>query len=245
MSETWKNFSVKEFNFEGRNATIVFPTPGTENGRLMVKTEYRDAFPEAIELPLLRLGYHLCFIQNDSRWGSDDDLDRKARFVQYVCKEYGLSTKTVPVGMSCGGLLAILFAAKYPGLVSCLYLDAPVLNYMSCPCGFGAGIPLIDGEINGIQELLDTLHMDSVSQLLGYREMPLDKIPVLIQNQIPVVMVAGDSDIDVPYHENGLLLQRAYEQAEVPFAVYIKPECAHHPHGLQDPSKVVSFILEH
>ena len=106
--------------------------------------------------------------------------------------------------------MAIKFAARYPKLVSCLYLDAPVLNYMSCPCGFGEGDPLSD---DGIQEILDALKMKSISQLICYRDMPMDKIPELIKHKLPVVMVAGGSDRVVPYHENGLLLQKAYEES--------------------------------
>lgn len=243
MDYIWNGFPMKQLEFEGREAIIVFPASGSSNGRLMVKTEYWGAFPHAIEIPLLQQGFHLCFIQNNHRWGGDEDLDRKARFVRYVCGKYGLSEKTVPVGMSCGGLMAIKFAAKYPELVSCLYLDAPVLNYMSCPCGFGEGDVLNDGD--GIREILEALNMQSISQLLGYREMPLDKIPVLIKSHIPVVMVAGGSDRVVPYHENGIFLQQAYKQAGMDIEVYIKPECNHHPHGLDDPKNVVHFILNH
>ena len=87
--------------------------------------------------------------------------------------------------------------------------------------------------------------MQSISQLLGYRDMPLDNIPHLVQNQIPFVMVAGGSDPVVPYNENGELLQQAYERAGLDFAVHIKPECAHHPHGLDNPEDVVRFIMEH
>ena len=39
--------------------------------------------------------------------------------------------------MSCGGMHAVYIAAKYPEYVSLLYLDAPVLNLLSCPCGIG------------------------------------------------------------------------------------------------------------
>lgn len=245
MDKIWNGFISKRFEFEGREAIVVFPAAGTANGRLAVKTEYWDAFPNAIEVPLLQQGFHLCFIKNDHRWGAEEDLDRKARFVRWVCKEYGLSERVVPVGMSCGGLMAILFAAKYPQMISCLYLDAPVLNYMSCPCGFGEGKRLREETVNGIQELLDALKMKSISQLICYREMPLDKIPILMNNRLPVVMVAGGSDYVVPYHENGLMLQQAYEQAGLDLAVYMKPECAHHPHGLEDPTEVVAFILKH
>lgn len=240
MEDLWNGFAIRRMEFEGREALVVFPAPGTSNGRLLLKTEYWDAFPNAIEVPLVEQGFHLCFIRNDHRWGGDADLDRKARFVRGICAEYGLSEKVVLVGMSCGGLMAIKFAARYPKLVSCLYLDAPVLNYMSCPCGFGEGDPLSD---DGIQEILDALKMKSISQLICYRDMPMDKIPELIKHKLPVVMVAGGSDRVVPYHENGLQLQKAYEEAGLEFAFFMKPECAHHPHGLEDPRKVVEFIL--
>lgn len=245
MSELWNGFAIKNLEFEGKEAFVVFPEEGTANGKLALKTEYWGAFPEAVELPLLRKGFHLCFIRNDNRWASEDQLERKARFVKYVAKEYGLSEKTVPVGMSCGGLIAVKFAAKYPEFVSCLYIDAPVINYMSCPCGFGSGDALVGEGYDGIREVLDALHMDSVSELLSYREMPLDKIPTLLENKIPVVMVAGGSDPVVPYHENGINVQKAYENSDVPFVFYMKPECAHHPHGLEDPTPVVEFVLKH
>lgn len=243
MSEIWFGFSCEEFEFEGKAATVVFPKVGTGNGRLALKTEYRDAFPEAAEIPLLERGFHICFLQNDNRWGVNADLDRKARFVRFVQERYHLNDRVVPLGMSCGGLIAIKFAAKYPQLVSCLYLDAPVLNYLSCPCGFGKAEALGNGA--GIPEILNALGMESISELLGYREMPLDMVPKLVEKKIPVVLVVGGEDKSVPYCENGQLLAEAYRKAGVELEVYIKPNCDHHPHGLEDPTPVVEFILRH
>ena len=178
----------------------------------------------------------------ESRWGRDEDLDRYAGLVRFVADKYAVDKRVVPIGMSCGGLMAIKFAAKYPELVSCLYLDAPVLNYLSCPYGLGSKSYVKD---ETVAELLETLEMDGLSQLIGYREMPLDKIPQLIAHRIPVVLVAGGSDTVVPFHENGALLHKAYEQAGLECPTYIKPECDHHPHGLDDPTEVVAFILAH
>ena len=75
--------------------------------------------------------------------------------------------------------------------------------------------------------------------------MPMDKLPILVERRIPAVLVAGDSDQVVPYCENGILLERAYQQAGVPLEVYIKPGCDHHPHGLEDPTPALHFILQH
>lgn len=243
MGELWNGFAIETFEFEGQQAHVVFPKEGTTNGRLMLKTVYWNAFPNAAEIPLLEKGFHLCFVKYEARWGRDEDLDRYAGFVRFVARKYALDERVVPIGMSCGGLMAIKFAAKYPELVSCLYLDAPVLNYLSCPCHFGTAKALDGGK--AVPELLKALNMDSISRLLGYREMPLDKVPQLVANRIPVVMVAGDSDSVVPFHENGALLQAAYEKAGLECPVYIKPGCDHHPHGLDDPTPVIDFILAH
>lgn len=241
MNGTWHGYIYEQLMFEEHEGIIVYPSEETDNGYLAVKTEYWDAFPEAIEISLLEHGFHLCYIKNDNRWGVDEDLDRKARFIRHVQKICGLKEECVPVGMSCGGLIAIKLAAKYPELIKCLYLDAPVLNYMSCPCGFGIGKPLADGDNS---EILNALGLESISRLLAYRDMPLDKIGTLVENKIPVVLVAGDSDMTVPYCENGLLLEEAYRAAGLMLQVFIKPGCDHHPHGLEDPAPALAFILQ-
>ena len=155
--ETWSGFEFHRHVFEDMEAFVTCPNPGTANGQLLLKTHYWGAFP-ATEVALLEKGFHLCCIRNTNRWGTDDNLDRQARFVRWVQQEYGLCDKVVPVGMSCGGLIATKFTAKYPEMVECLYLDAPVVNYMSCPCGFGVGEVLGGG--SAIPEILNALRWD-------------------------------------------------------------------------------------
>lgn len=237
---SWNGFEAKEFDFEGYIATVVLPKIEVEKPVLSVKTEYFDAFPET-EIMLLERGFYVAFLENKNRWGIDEDLDRKARFIEYVTTEFNLAKKCVLVGMSCGGLIAIKLAAKYPELVSCMYLDAPVLNYMSCPCGFGKGNALS----SNLDEILNALSLNTLGELMAYREMPIDKLPELVKSRIPVVLVAGDSDTVVPFDENGVFLEKAYREDNINIEVYIKEGCDHHPHGLKDPATVVRFIEKH
>lgn len=236
----WNGFECIEFQFDGQDATVVIPNKKVSNPTLAIKTEYFNAFPET-EIELLERGFYLGYIDNENRWGTDADLDRKAEFVKYLTEEYSLNSKCVPIGMSCGGIFGIKFAAKYPKLTACLYLDAPVVNYMSCPCGFGNGNPLNADN----SEILDALKLDSIAELLAYRDMPLDKIPALVENCIPIVLIAGDSDKTVPYEENGAFIEKAYKNTDIDLEVYIKKGCEHHPHGLDDPTPIVEFIEKH
>jgi len=239
--EKWNGFDSEKIIFEGHEAIIVYPEEGKSNSRLAVKTEYWGAFPGAIEIPLLECGFHLCYIKNDNRFGMNYDLDRKARFIRYVSEKCGLNARCVPIGMSCGGLIAIKLAARYPELIECLYVDAPVLNYMSWPCGFGIG----KTHPTDHTEVLSSLGLDSLSELLSYREMPLDMLPRLIEAKIPVIMATGDSDTVVPYCENGIFLERAYKNAGLEIEVYVKPGGDHHPHGLPSHEPILDFILRH
>ena len=141
--------------------------------------------------------------------------------------------------MSCGGLQAVNFAAKYPHLVSVLYLDAPVMNFLSWP--FGMGDCFVDRGPALYKEVLDALGMTK-SELICFRGHPIDKIPTLIKEKIPVLMVYGDSDNVVPYPENGYVLEKAYKEAGLPLSVHGKEGCGHHPHGLEDPEPLIDFI---
>lgn len=236
----WNGFEEYELEFEGMEASVVIPKVKVENPVLSVKTEYFNAFPET-EIELLNRGFYVANIDNKNRWGVDDDLDRKARFIKFAIEKFNLAEKCVLVGMSCGGLIAIKFAAKYPELVSCMYLDAPVLNYMSCPCGFGKGNSLAENN----EEIFDALGISTIGELMAYREMPIDKLPQLVKSRIPVVLVAGDSDTVVPFDENGIFLEKAYKENGIDIEVYIKSGCDHHPHGLENPTPIVEFITNH
>ncbi|MBQ2694187.1 MAG: alpha/beta hydrolase [Clostridia bacterium] len=236
----WNGFECHEFIFDGQPSRVVIPEAKTEKPSLLIKTEYWNAFPQT-EIELLKQGFYLSFIENENRWGKESDLDRKAEFVKFVTEKYGLQSKCVPVGMSCGGLIAIKFAAKYPELVACLYVDAPVLNYMSCPCGFGIG----DSCCEDFPEFFESLGLKNISELICYLDMPMHKLPILVENRTPVIIVAGGSDKTVPYEENGLMLEKAYKENGIDIAVYVKPDCGHHPHGLENPTPVVEFIKKY
>ena len=230
----WNGFKQIIFLFEDREATIVFPERPNENKNWMLKTEYFGAFPD-FEIEMLKRGWHLAYIKNVTRWCLDEDLDLKKRFAEYLHEQYGLYHKCVPVGMSCGGMIACKLAAKYPDLVSALYLDAPVMNLLSCPADIGIA------KSGLLQEFIDATGI-TLSELTYYREHPIDKIPLLLKNNIPIMLVYGDSDNVVPYHENGAILEKYYRENGGMIEVIGKANCGHHPHGLEDNTPIIEFV---
>ena len=173
-----------------------------------------------------------------TRWCINEDLDLKARFVEALAEELGLYPKCVPVGMSCGGMIAVKLAARHPGCVSALYLDAPVMNLLSCPAALG------NGKTTTMQEFIDHTGMTLID-LLSYRDHPIDKMHLLLENNIPVFIVYGTDDPIVPYDENGELLEKHYRARGGIIETVGKPGCAHHPHGLEDNTPLIKFAEKH
>ena len=230
----WNGFKIDEFEFEGMQAKVVIPSV-KPNGKWMLKTEYFGAFP-GMEIELIKKGYHLCFIQNKTRWCIDEDLQRKERFCDFVTGKYNLDSKCVIVGMSCGGLIGVKFTALYPERVSVLYLDAPVMNFLSIPYCLG-----IAKDKSMIEEFETNTGM-TLADVISYRNHPIDKMDVLLENKIPVLLVCGDSDDVVPYEENGKLLYEFYTENKGEIKLILKPGIGHHPHGLENAGEMIDYI---
>lgn len=233
--ETWNGFKKISFNFYGREAILVFPKDENKTDKWLLKTEYFGAFP-GFEIKMLENGWHLAYVANKTRWCLEEDIDLKKRFADFLSKEYELCKKCVPVGMSCGGLIGIKFAAKYPQYVSAMYIDAPVVNLLSCPAALGVGTS------KTLPEFIEATGM-TLSELISYREHPMDKMSYLTDNDIPIALVYGTADTEVPYCENGAILEKHYRESNGRILVISKEGCGHHPHGLDDPTLIVDFIL--
>ncbi|MBQ9112160.1 MAG: alpha/beta hydrolase [Clostridia bacterium] len=230
----WNGYIRLDFMFEDRRALVVCPKTPTEDKRWLFKTEYFGAFP-AFELAMLERGYYVAHVNNVTRWCLPEDTDVKARFCDFLIARMGLNKRCVPVGMSCGGMQAVYFGAKYPQYVAALYLDAPVLNLLSCPCGVGAATRDLYAEFVRATGM-------TVSDLINYRNHPIDHAGELIDAGIPVFLVCGDSDTVVPYVENGKELARIYRERGGVIEEIIKPGCDHHPHGLEDNTPIRLFV---
>lgn len=237
----WHGYTMESFSFEGREAHVVLPRERDEKGRWALKTEYWGAFP-AVELGLLEHGFCVAFVKNLTRFGTREDCDCKARFVAYLAQHYGLHARCVPIGMSCGGAHAVNFAGYYPELVSCLYIDAPVLNFFSYPGKIG------NEECERVWENEFVKAYPGITRvgLFDLPDHPLRMVSTLIAHEIPVLMVYGTEDRTVIYEENGALLADAYRGHEELLHVVPVGCRGHHPHGMTRSNRVlIDYIVEH
>ena len=85
----------------------------------------------------------------------------------------------------------------------------------------------------------------TLSELICYREHPIDKIPLLAAHDIPVLLIYGEDDDIVPFCENGKWLADYYAAQGRAIELIGKKNCGHHPHGLDDATPIVNFMLKY
>ena len=222
---------MKHIEFKFKNKTCIALMNEDEskrNGKTVFKTEYFGAFPD-LQNEFVKRGYTLIFIENYNRWGTPDQLNDQYEFINYASKELGISNKVITIGMSCGGMMSIFLAANHPECVEGLYIDAPVMNFLSCPARLGNALDVHDGMW---QEFEKAWGMTK-SELLTFRGHPLDRLNDLVENKIKIYMAYGDSDKTVPYEENGIALERIYKENGLDNLLYLDKKIGvdHHPHG--------------
>jgi dienelactone hydrolase len=226
MKSIWNGFEAEEFEFEGKKAIIVFPKVKENAGNWCLKTEYWNGFPQT-EIELVKRGFHLCFVENESRFATKTDCERKARFVKFVSEQYGLRDKCITIGYSCGGAHAVNFAGFFPECVSGLFIDAPVLNF----CDYPGRVP--DAKCESVWEKEFVIAYPGITRaaLLDFNNHPMNKISILKQHKIPIIMLYGTEDQLVKYNVNGKLLEMEYAEAPELLTVIQRYLNGHHPHG--------------
>lgn len=238
LTETrYHEYKGHTFDFEGYQATIIYPEKPTWANQYIWRAEFLGAFDQ-VDVMMLRRGYHLVNLKISDMYGSPEAVEIMHRFQLFIEEQFNLPPRAMILGFSRGGLYAVNYAAAYPEKVDKLYLDAPVLDIFSWPAGFGEGVGS-PKEWEDCKRLYGITDADRDS----FRGNPLDQIDVLLEHQIPIVLVAGDKDDIVPYRENGRKLYAEYLLEGGPIQLYLKPDCGHHPHSLEDPMPIVRFLM--
>ncbi|WP_063510446.1 alpha/beta fold hydrolase [Paenibacillus gorillae] len=232
----WKGYERYDFTVNGREALVVSPKEAAPGNPWVWRAEFFDAFSQ-VDMALLEQGWHLAYCNVSDMYGSPEAIELMHPFHLHVCSTFGLAEKPSIFGFSRGGLYAVNYALKYPESVSSLYLDAPVLDLRSWPGGNGKA----DQYKKEWEECLQTYRLTE-EQFAQFRESPLDRVAELAALQIPVILVVGDADEDVPFLDNGHPFAERFAANGGEIEVIVKPGVAHHPHSLDDPTPVAEFI---
>ncbi len=239
--DTWNGFTRHTFTVDGCTAWVAEPKeplPGKPWSWVM---EFPDSFTERCAAPaLLKKGFYHGHIIVGNTFGCPAALKHFDAFYKAVTAK-GLSKKAVLIGISRGGLYAYRWAAEDPSRVAVIYGDAPVCDFKSWPGGKGKG----GGSPGDWTALLSCYGFKDEAEALAYRVNPIDVLEPIYKAKVALIHVVGDVDETVPVPENTTILEERYKKLGGTIQVIHKPGIGHHPHGLEDTTPVVDFILKH
>lgn len=217
-----------EYEFNGHRATVI--RPEHPNGKWIWKTEFLYAF-DAAEAALVEEGYTRVYYSLCDMYGSGRAVRLMHQFHLDLLTRYPLCQQATLFGFSRGGLYAFNYALYYPEYVDRIYLDAPVLNLRSWP----------HPDQVEQQQMLDEYGIKAQTLPL-FHDSPNDHLDEFFSYRIPLLLIAGGQDPVVPLAENGGVLMDYAQRIGRRVTYYLKPNCSHHPHSLEDVSPILDFL---
>ncbi len=228
-----------DFQVNGIDAIVVAPKAGAKGKPWVWRAEFFDHRPQT-DLALLARGFHLTYIKVGNTFGCPDAMKHWDAFHALLTEKHGFAQKPALIGLSRGGLYCYNWAAANPDKVAVIYGDAPVCDFKSWPGGRGKG----KGSKSDWAKLIKDYRFKDEAEALAYDKNPIDNLKPLAEKKIPLIHVVGDKDDVVPHEENTMIIKERYEKLGGEMKLIIKPGIGHHPHGLDDPTPVVEFILK-
>jgi sialidase-1 len=238
-AETWQGWNKVELKIEDRKAFLIVPRQPAPGNPWIWRTEFFGHQPQA-DVALLEKGFHVAYVDMQNLYGGPLAMTIMDAMYARVTGKNKLSKRTVLEGFSRGGLFALNWAARHPESVACIYNDAPVCDFTSWPGGKGRGkgSPADWERLKKVYSIGD----DEAAQ---HKLNPIHQIELLAKAKIPLLHVCGATDDVVPIEENSLIVQKLYQAHGGSMTLISKPHCNHHPHSLEDPTRIVNFVLTH
>lgn len=235
----WNGYARHELTIAGKPVTVVAPKTAVAGRPWVWHGEFFGHKP-APDIALLGKGFHIVSMKINDMLGSPEAVNLWNQCYAELTTNYALSKKPALVGLSRGGLYCYNWAIANPDKVSCIYGDAPVCDFKSWPGGKGKG----KGSAPNWALVLKLWHFKDEAEALAYKGNPVDNLAPLAKNKVPLLHVFGDADDVVPWEENTGLIASRYQALGGNITLIRKPGVGHHPHGLDDSTPIIEFIVK-
>lgn len=236
----WNGYAKHEFVVDGREVLVVVPKSPAPGLPWVWHGEFFGHKP-APDIALLGKGYHIAYMKVQDMLGSPAAVQHWNAFYAELTGRYGLSKRPSLVGLSRGGLYCYNWAVANPERVSCIYADAPVCDFKSWPGGKGKG----KGDPKNWERVIKLWGFKDEQAAITAKVNPVDNLEPLARAGVPLLHVYGDADEVVPWEENTKLMAERYRALGGSMTLIAKPGVGHHPHGLEDSTPIVDFIVRH
>jgi alpha-L-fucosidase/lysophospholipase L1-like esterase/pimeloyl-ACP methyl ester carboxylesterase len=235
----WNGYDRFDFTVGGKPVLVVAPREPAPNRPWVWHGEFFGHKP-APDIALLGKGFYIVYMSVPDMLGCPDAVGSWNLLYEELTVRHGFARKAALVGLSRGGLYCYNWASANPDKVACIYGDAPVCDFKSWPGGKGKG----PGSKRDWDLVLSQYHFANEAEALAYPGNPVDRLEPLAKAGVPLLHVYGDADEVVPWEENTGLLAERYRALGGSIQLIGKPGVRHHPHGLEDSTPIIDFILK-
>ncbi|MEX2216589.1 MAG: prolyl oligopeptidase family serine peptidase [Phycisphaeraceae bacterium] len=235
----WNGYDRYDFEVEGKAVLVVVPKEPAKGNPWCWHGEFFGHKP-APDIALLGKGFHIVYMSINDMLGCPKAVEYWNACYKVLTEKHALSKKAALVGLSRGGLYCYNWAIANPDKVSCIYADAAVCDLKSWPGGKGKG----KGSGRDWNLAMKVYGFKDEAEALAYKGNPVDNLEPLAKAKVPLLHVYGDKDDVVPHDENTLVIAERYKKLGGPITLIGKPGVGHHPHGLEDSTPIVEFIVK-
>lgn len=232
--------SVEKFTIDGKSVTLKVPDTAATGKPWLWVGEFGGHL-KTLEDGLVDKGWHVVYVGVSNEFGSSAAMDVWDNVYSELNGKRGLSAKPALLGISRGGLYVNAWARRHPDRASVLYLDNAVGDIRSWPGGFqltskGKGSPK-DWEL---YKTVFKLGSDAEAQEKSLR--PTDGLLPAVRAGVFLISVHGTADTVVPYGDNAGVIVDFWGKQGGRLKVFPKEGGDHHPHGLPDPTELISLL---
>jgi hypothetical protein len=236
----WHGYEKQSFVIGRDPAFVVVPKVAAPGKPWIWRTSFPD-FHAEVDLELVRIGYHIGFINVVKMLGSDTSLDKMDRFYAQVRSQWKLAEKPALEPCSRGGLHAYRYAARHPDRIACILGDVPVMDLKSWPLRWRSSQ-------RQVQDAIKFYGFKSKAELMAYRGNPIDLLEPIAKARIPIRHVICLTDQVVPPEQNTLEAQRRLKKLghDMELVIIKDSKKAHgHHFDMIKVAESVRFVLTH
>lgn len=243
----WYGYRRHNFELEDCKGFIVeppHPAPGLPWSWCL---QWAEAFvPRTPALQLLERGFHHVHMDVFSTYMNDEGVKKLEKFYDLL-QSMHFDKKAALIGMSYGGLFSLRWAAEHPETVGAIYLDAPV-----CSLSFTAE-RVVDASLPSLKTFLEgetakhykAYNVNTPEELRNHPKSPLNNYQPIAEAKIPILAIRSGQDQSVIPETNIDIFAERLSAAGGNIQVIRRDLYGHHPHGLDDPTPLTGFILDH
>lgn len=235
---SFAGYKCANFTLSGRACKVVQPKRSAKGHPWIWRTRFWGHEPQT-DIALLERGFHLVYIDAAELFGNDECIQLYNDFYKQLRKA-GLSSKALMEGMSRGAVYVLNWAAENPKKVSGVYIDNPLLDMKSWPCGLGKK----EASPAEFEAFKQDYSITSDEQLQTFSNSPIDKVDQIAKGNYPILILCADEDKAALPDENTLPFEQKMKAVGGKLKLIHKPGFGHHPHSFPNPEPIVRFLLD-